>query len=261
MRLISPDAASLVDRCRMFALRMPPEAFFSHSTAALLFGAPLPLEIERSALIHVAVPSPRRAPHVAGVAGHKLRVIAGDVVIVRELRATSPARTWCDLAGTLPLSDVVAIGDYLIHWRLPLCSRADLTRAAANFEGQRGMKVLRRATSLLSDRAESRPESKLRVIIALAGLPAPLINRDIVVTEDGVISRTDFEFVDFGFVLEYQGDYHRTKRDQWRKDMTRRARLEATGRQVMEINADDLHHPAELAERIRSVLIRRGWRP
>ncbi|MBU1589284.1 MAG: hypothetical protein KKH51_15270 [Actinobacteria bacterium] len=57
-------------------------------------------------------------------------------------------------------------------------------------------------------------------------------------------------------ILEYQGDYHRSM-SQWRKDMTRRSRLEAQGWYVMEINADDLGDPVELVARIRSVLARR----
>ncbi|MCY7412719.1 MAG: hypothetical protein LH471_06750 [Salinibacterium sp.] len=65
--------------------------------------------------------------------------------------------------------------------------------------------------------------------------------------------RTDLAFTAFLLVLEYQGDYHRTKA-QWRKDLTRRSRPEALGWYVMEIHADDLIDPEELAARVLTVL-------
>lgn len=172
---------------------------------------------------------------------------------------TPPARTWCDLASMLSLYDLVAVGDYLIHWRLPLTTVTELRGVGQHVAGRRGMSLIRQALPLLSDRAESRPESALRVILALIGLPEPKINHEIVHTEDGAVMRTDLAFAEFRVLLEYQGDYHRTKKDQWRKDMTRRSRLEAQGWQVMEPNADDLKNPDELAARIRSVLRQRGW--
>src|SRR4051812_44086907 len=83
---IRADASAANDleaRCRMFALRLPNEVFFSHATAALLMGAPLPLELERSAHLHVTVPSPQRAPHANGIRGHSRVVTSGDIRVTR----------------------------------------------------------------------------------------------------------------------------------------------------------------------------------
>jgi very-short-patch-repair endonuclease len=55
-----------------------------------------------------------------------------------------------------------------------------------------------------------------------------------------------------GLALEYQGDYHRTKKGQWRADMSRRSKFEALGWRVMELNANDLKDPAELVDHIRA---------
>ena len=89
----------LLARCRMFALRMPPDAFVSHSTAALLYGVPLPFELERSDLVHLAVAAPARAPHAAGIRGHQLTVTSEQLQRAGGITLTNPARTWCDLAG------------------------------------------------------------------------------------------------------------------------------------------------------------------
>jgi very-short-patch-repair endonuclease len=250
----------LLARCQMFALRMPPGAFASHSTAALLYGAPLPFELEYSGVVHMSVAAPARAPHAAGIRGHQLAITSDQLQSSGGITLTTPARTWCDLASVLKLHDLVAAGDFLIQRSSPHTSLVALRRMSECFAGQRGMATIRRALPLLNDRGESRPESVLRVVLQLGGLPQPRINRDIVFVEDGTLVRTDFSFDEYRVLLEYQGDYHRTTKGQWRKDMTRRSRLEAEGWFVIEINADDLKHPDELVARIRSVLRQRGYR-
>ena len=252
-----PD--TLTARCQAFAARMPADAVFSHATAALLIHAPLPLKLELSTSVDIAMPAPARAPHARGIRGHAIRLNDDDVVVTGGLRHTSPARTWCDLAATLTLYELVALGDFVIHWRLPLASVADLTAKSLGYAGQPGMARMREALPLLSDRSESPPESALRVITVQAGLPLPRVNYEIVHREDGTTVRTDLAFDRYKVLLEYQGDYHRSAKGQWRKDMTRRSRLEAAGWIVIEINADDLRDPVELVSRIEAALTRHGW--
>lgn len=175
-----------------------------------------------------------------------------DVTLVRDLPVTTAARTWCDLAAMLTLGDLVAAGDYFIHHRKPLTTVAELTDRVRGLSGRRGVRSAREALSLLHERAESRPESLLRVILVHAGLN-PEINHALIDTETGRKRRPDFLLREGKVILEYQGDYHRTK-EQWRKDMTRRSRLEAQGRRVMELNADDLRDPAELVGRIHALI-------
>ncbi len=252
---MAPGDHELVERCAAFAVRMPSAAFFSHTTAAQLLGLPLPYRSLRETSLHIAVASPSRAPHANQVRGHQLRLEPADVIDHGGLRVTSAVRTWCDLATEVPLLDLVAAGDFIIHWRSPLASRFDLATAAARSIGRRGVGMARQALELLDDRAESPPESMLRVIIRLGGLPTPRINRSIVDTVTGKEVRPDFTFEEQRTILEYQGDYHRT-REQWRKDMTRRSRLEAQGWKMMELNWDDLKDATELVRRIRALLAR-----
>lgn len=260
-RLITEAEADLTERCRMFAARMPPGAFFSHSTAALLMGVPLPYALEKDERLHVGVTAPARAPHAIGIAGHRLSITAEELITTAGLPTTSAARTWCSLASMLKLHDLVAAGDFLSQRRRPITTQAELQRLSRSYTGKRGMAVIREALPLLSNRSESRPESQLRVILAQAGLPHPRVNHEIVLTEDGSFVRTDLAFDTWRVLIEYQGDYHRKMQGQWRKDMTRRSRLEAQNWIVIELNADDLRDPDELASRIRMILRRRGWRP
>ncbi|MCU1415384.1 MAG: hypothetical protein JWN80_2724 [Microbacteriaceae bacterium] len=240
----------------MFATRMPPDAIFSHASAARLLSIPIPLYLEISENVDIASHAPHRAPHATGVRGHKLVLRPDDIVTTYGLRHTSPARTWFDLASDLTLLQLVAAGDFIVQRRLPSASSVDLARIVGRNVGKRGAVSARQSLPLLSDRAESPPESMLRVILELGGLPKPRINHSLVDTEEGQTLRPDFTFDEQMAILEYQGDYHRTK-SQWRKDMTRRSRLETLGWRVMELNWDDLADPHELVRRVRTLLLRR----
>ena len=241
----------------MLGLRIPDRAFFSHMTAAQLLGAPLPLQLERSRTLHVSVAAPAPRLHSRAIVGHKLAIDSRDVVVSRGIRHTNAARTWMDLATELSLKDLVAVGDYLLYWRMPLTTHAELRARVAAASGRRGILLARTAVELLGDRSESRRESHLRLILILGGLSEPLINHTIIDTETGKDVRPDFLFPVEKLILEYQGDHHRTA-TQWRKDMTRRSRLEANGWYVMELNVDDLRNPTELMARINGVLSRRA---
>lgn len=256
VRHSGPVTPTLLERCRMLVLRVPAHAFFSHSTAALLWGAPLPSRLELEHRLHVAVPTPSPRLHSRDVLGHRLDVIDSDVSSWGGLPITTPARTWFDLATQLDLGDLVAVGDYFLHHAAPLTDRVALARVLARGDGQRGIRLAREALGLLSERAESRPESRLRVLIATSGLPTPEINHVLVDTKTGKQFRPDILFPNHKAIIEYQGDYHRS-RTQWRRDMTRRSRLEDQGWRYMELNADDLRDPVELVARIHTFLRRR----
>ena len=211
---------------------------------------PIPLRLETASELHLTVPAPSRAPHAAHIRGHRSSAPV-RVSRVKGVRVSDPARTWCDLATQLRHEDLVAAGDFLIHWRHPIVSLADLFDAAFSATNRRGKARLAQALPLLDGRAESAQESRLRVLLIGEGFTDFTINRHVEDAFGEFVARTDVHLISLGIILEYMGDYHRTTPGQWRADMTRRSRIEATGKRVMELNADDLRDPAELARRIR----------
>lgn len=252
VRRAGAEGASLVDRCRMILERVGDHAFLSHATAALVWGAPLPPWLEQDARVHVAVAAPAARLHSRDLVGHRLDIVEGDVTDWGGLPVTAPARTWFDLAATLELGDLVAVGDYLVHHAAPLTDRVELARVLARGEGHRGIRRARRALELVSERAESRPESLLRVLLAEAGL-TPEVNHTLVDSATGRQVRPDLLFRRERLIVEYHGDYHRSKA-QWRRDLSRRADLEAQGWRVLELGADDLRDAAALIDRVRALL-------
>ena len=216
---------------------------------------PLPRPLELRGKLHVGVPFPHHPPEVAGVIGHRYRRTGKHTRIWNGLRVSEPELVWCELATELSLPDLVAAGDHLIHWRLPSTTVEKLATVVEAYPGRRGLPAMRQALELLDGRAESRRESHLRVIMVQAGFTGLVSNLEIT-TWDGTEYRADFAFPRQKVIVEYQSEYH-SETEQFRRDMTRIAKLQADGWFVMQVNADDLQNPRELAGRIRHVLSQR----
>ncbi len=245
--------------CQALGLRMSPHAFFSHETAAQLMRLPLPLRFETTLPLHVGIAKPTRAMDARDVVGHRVQIGPHEIAVWRGLRLTGPARTWLDLAARLSLLELVAVGDYLVHWQHPLATQGELTDAIARYPSRRGIAQARVALPLLRTRAESPRESMLRVIIVLAGLPEPECNLNIYDPRGRFLARADLAYPEFKILLEYQGDHHRTDRNQWRRDIRRTGSVEDHEWQMLQFTDDDLQNPVDLIARIERRLRKRGW--
>lgn len=240
---------TLVQRCALLQLRLPAGAYFSHSTAALLHGLPVPISLESDRTLHVTVPARLRAPHARGLSGHVSS--AQDAPMLLHGLPVSPVeRSWCDLASQVSWLDLIAAGDFAIYLGGPLTTVESLAHAITTATNPRGRRNQLRAFPLLDGRSESPQESRLRAILVTHGLNPSRIQHVVTDRFGEFVARTDVYLDDLNVILEYQGDYHRTKVGQWRADMTRRSKIEATGPRVMELNADDLRNPRELIARI-----------
>ena len=252
------SADDLVQRCRLFVARLPDDVFFSHSTAARILGAPVPLRFERMLRVHASVPAPRRAPHATGLIGHSREVQPGDVVDVDGLRVSSPARMFCEMAGVLDVPQLVTVADHIIRRDAPLCALGDLDERSRMRDRITRSRRIAIAIGLADDRSESPPESYFRVLLTLAGIPPTAANH-WVVTSSGRRYRIDLAWIPEKVALEYQGAHHLDPA-QRRADMTRRAHLEADGWIVVELNADDLTDPSTVVSRVRAALARAAAR-
>ncbi len=230
---------------------MPQRAFFNSVTAARLMSLPLPLRLERDPRLHVATPSPGRGLAARGIVGHKVQTRPDELRDWNGLRISGPERTFCELASIVSVGELVAVGDYVIHWRTPMCSVDELVAAVERYPGRRGAARLREAVQLLDSRSESPQESELRVLIVLAGFTGFEVNHQIVV--DRRRYRGDIVFPRQRVVVEYLGDYHRDPA-QWRRDVSRASRLREAGWFVLEVTIDDLRDPADFLSRLRRVL-------
>lgn len=83
-------------------------------------------------------------------------------------------------------------------------------------------------------------ESRLRLLIVLAGLPEPLVGQPVYDSDGGWLAKPDLSYPDFKIAIEYDGRHHLLDSTQWRRDIRRRENLERAGWLVRVITADDL---------------------
>ncbi|MET0975558.1 MAG: hypothetical protein ABWX82_07800 [Leifsonia sp.] len=255
------DVSTITGLCDAYAVRMLPGQYFSHVTAALLFGVPLPPGCQ-SAPVHVSVFAPRTPPRARGVVGHKV-AIDGVLVGHRMNRPlVSPADAWCQLAELISREDLVAAGDYLISGRLtdegrepPLATLDELAAAAERHRGKRGSAAIAWALERTRPGVDSRPESLLRLLLVAVGLPEPLIGDPTLVDDGRLTLHPDLKYPQWRIVLEYEGDGHRTVKSRWRGDISRRELFETAEWRVVRVTADDVFvDPANFVRRLRRII-------
>ena len=256
------DAETVLGRARAYLSRAAPGHFVSHSSAALIWGMPLPWRLEASRQLHVAVSTEQRAPKGRGVTGHRLHLAAEDLTTYSGIRLTSPVRTWCDLAVLLREEELVAAGDNLLWHRRSDDSRVDwdeLRAAARRHGGRRGRPVIRSSLQLLSERADSFPESVMRVRMIRAGLPIPDVNLELYDEHGRFLAMPDLSYPRYFLSFDYEGDHHRTDAVQWEKDIARVPRLEQSKWHHTRMSKADLRDSRDFLNRTRQLLLERGW--
>lgn len=256
--LASTDSAPLA---RAYATRMKPGNLFSHTTAAALWGIPIPASYGTRPVIHVATTPGSPMPRGNGIRGHRLQLRDDELGTSEGLRLTSPARTWCDLSTVLGLEDLVAAGDFLL-WRrrTDRLESSALVDAMNNFSGRRGRPLLELALPLLSDRADSPPESVFRVRFHRAGLPRMAANYRIYDAHGQFVAQPDIAFPDYRVCFDYEGEHHFSSSYQWSKDLGRVRRIEDARWSHIRGARTDLRLPDDVISTIKRRLVLNGWR-
>src|SRR5438132_7028568 len=143
------------------ARRLPNGAVFSGRTAAWLHG------LDLAPCNPIEVTLPLASPH-RGLAGISIQHSAEiERSIAKRLPVTPRVRTVADLGRRLPLVEAVVVLDMALQGHLVVAE--ELCKWASMHLGYRGVRRLRRAIELAEPAVESPMESRLRVLLVLAG--------------------------------------------------------------------------------------------
>jgi very-short-patch-repair endonuclease len=231
---------------------MPAAGVFSGRTAAHLFGAIQLTDV--GAPVEVTVPPATPFGPVAGFRIRRAPLPASEVTVIAHRRCTSEVRTALDLARFEPMVEGIVALDVLLGRRI--MRKQELETAVACLTPGRGTRQARHVIELADGRSESFPETRLRVLLARAGLVAvPQYT-----VRDGAgnfVARVDLAFPDQRIAIEYDGAWH-DEPGQLSRDRRRMNRLSATGWTVFFVTAVDMHDPVALVARIRAFLTRHG---
>jgi hypothetical protein len=199
----------------------------------------------------------KRARPQGGLIVRNETLAEDEITWACKLPVTTRERTAFDLGRYLPRDEAVARLDALM--RVRSFDIEDVLLLAKRYPGARGLKSLRKVLPLVDGGAASPRETWLRMLYIDAGLPRPTTQIPIVEGRGRLVRWADMGWEEFMVVSEYDGDQHRTNRDQYTKDIRSLRKARSLGWIVDQVIKED--RPAEIVERARTALMSRGWKP
>lgn len=186
----------------------------------------------------------------SGIVRSRERLLPGDVVERRGIRITTLNKTCFDGARLAPrLEEAVAFVDAMAHAgsvRLPAVEALVAARP-----GWKGIAQARVAVSLADPATRSTWETRLRICYVVeARLPRPQVNLPVFDREGRLLGIPDLLDEEAGFVVEFDGQHHRLRR-QHRDDNVREELFESAGLTVARADSIDLgHYRTDLVRRL-----------
>jgi hypothetical protein len=226
--------------------RLPVAATFSGRTAAWLHG----LDQPPCDPVEVTMPETYGISARSGVSVRRAALDARDVVERCGMPTTSALRTIVDLGSRLPLVDAVVAVDMALKKRV--LRLADLNAYVAEHARCKGIVRLRRVTELAEPAAESPMETRLRLLLVLAGLPRPHAQVPLHDDRGRFLGRPDLYYPTERLCLEYDGGTHRTSLIE---DNRRQNRLMNAGFRLLRFTASDVQgNPDSIVMLVRAAL-------
>jgi G:T-mismatch repair DNA endonuclease (very short patch repair protein) len=234
-------------RCRAVALLIPDGAAIGGHSAAAWHGAPF-----AGATDPVTVVGPADMVW-AGPRGVRVHRSREPVAMLRDgdgVPVTSASRTAWDVAALESLGTAVAALDAMV--RNGALSLTNLSALSAAGTTRWGVTRVRRAVDFVDPRAESPPESRVRVALVMAGLsPVPQYE---VWSQGRLLGRVDLALPEARIAIEYEGAYH-FEDGQIVRDDERYERLRAAGWTVIRLSSVDLRDLDAVVARVRAAFI------
>ncbi len=256
------EAARVLDpltRSAAAQLTAGPRAALCGVTAAQLHGC----GCLTSPRTHVLLPYGRAISSRGGLVVHHGRGIPDDVHEIEGLRVLALDRVIADLLCLLPWRgrsrDALAVLDQALR----LAGDAEETfrkAVATRLEQRPDIRGTVRARGLLdlgSGRAESPPESWLRLTLIERGFPLPEVNWVIRTPDGREIVRLDLAWPSMRICVEYDGWEPHFGREA--SDEARVAELRRHGWIVIRVDIDDLRSIEQLLVDLRAAFAKRGY--
>lgn len=222
-------------------------------SACALLGADCP---PKDAPAEIVVAGLRPRPP-EGVLLRQDRLASDECREARGVVVTTPLRAAYDLARRGFLVDAVVAVDELagrFHF-----APAELLAVAERHTGARGSRRLPEVVSLAEPRAESVMETRLRLVLVLAGLPRPAVQHEVRDRSRRVVATVDMAYPGDRIVIEYEGREHFTP-ERGARDVYRHTRLQDLGwRSYRYTQRDVFGRPAEIVAEIDRALSPHPW--
>ncbi len=205
----------------------------SGRSAAQVHGLDL---IESELPVEVTVPRSRSLARPDLVV-RRAELAVDDRTMVAGLPVTSVLRTIMDVARHATLDEAVVVADSAL--RMGVLSRHQLAQAVDATAGPRARRI-RRALLLVDESSGSALETRARVLMHLAALPAPVPQLVIRDEKGQFVARVDFAFVAARVVVELDGFAFHRDRDSYRTDRAKANELARLGWRLVRLTWEDV---------------------
>ncbi|HXI94970.1 MAG TPA: DUF559 domain-containing protein [Candidatus Acidoferrum sp.] len=219
------------------AARLPAGAAFSGRTAIWLHG----LDSVFCDPIEVTIPEKFGRSRCSGASVYRANLAGEEIVLRGGVPTTSALRTVVDVGGRDPLTEGVVAADLFLHARM--VSIDELFSYVDEHPRAKGIARLRRVVDLAEAKSESPMETRLRMLLVLAGLPRPEVQVSIYDDEGGVLGRPDLLYRAQRLAIEYDGGNHR---ERMVDDNRRQNRLVGAGFRLLRFTASDVYGSPDL---------------
>ncbi len=168
----------------------------------------------------------------------------------------------------MSIGELTVVADHLLRMprpdfegrAAPYASRADLEEMLDRHKGTPGIRKARLALDLARVGSDSAPETRLRLALEDAGLPAPLLNVPTKLTA-GVVRQPDLSYPELKVGVEYDGEGH-SEAAQIIRDIAREEDFDRAGWLLVRISKHHMENDAKRAvAKVKRVLLSRGWSP
>ncbi len=193
----------------------------------------------------------RRPPK--GIIAREERIACDEVMQIDGMAVATKQRTAFDLGRHLPRGRAVANRDALAN--ATGVTAEQVLPLVEKYAGARGVGRLRTALSLMDAGAQSPKETWLRLLLIAAGFPRPSTQIPVLDRRGRPFAYLDMGWKDIKIAVEYDGDQHRTSRQQYVWD-EKRLRL-IRGRGWLHIKVINEDQPREIIQRAASAWAQR----
>lgn len=239
-------------RLRAAAALLPYDgvAWASHASAARVFDLPVPTSADEHVSVRAAGLRRRHRGVRAHVGRHTVVRIFGGVAV------SEPRMLFVEMAEMLTLVDLVVLGDAMA--RRGLVSPEELVRFCAGVPHKMASRA-RRAAAYVRRDVDSPMETRLRMLLVLAGLPEPQVNLKVRDEIGDVVRKYDLSYPEVRVAVEYNGAVHVLVPGAWEADLSRRDAVDESGWRLLPVVSSGIHAtPAETLRRVHRVLLARG---
>lgn len=255
-----------VEWARLLSRKLPDGVFYSHHTAAALWGIPVvPRANDR---LDIGVYGRSHGSRKDAFRSHRFAPDSVRVVSLGGAPVTDPASTWVTLAARLPRQAAVALGDAVLYAprypgtarlkRLPLARPEEIHRLVT-WPRRPARRILTDLAAQLSHQAASPPETHLRLMLSEWGLPAPKLDFDVCDERGRLLGCSELAFAESRLALEYEGDHHRIDTRQWNRDIEKYRAYAENGWEVLRVTAQLLYREqSTLRAQVEEALARRS---